>query len=690
MLSSSSLPYSRFAIGLLTALIGGLWIVVSASAQERPRLPSEQYAASTPPTAAVPLETLPPVDGAALRADAEAHADESGPYRFGKAVETNYSPERHGSWERLPSGSFLWRLRIQSDNAVSLNLGFKHFQLPAGAELYVYGPNRKVVHGPYVGDDATKGQLWTPIVPGSEAVVELEVPENKRSDVSLRLTQVSHGFRPLDPAAAKEANSSARACNIDVACPEADPWSDQVRSVGLYSINGEDACSGSLVNNTAEDGTPYFLTAEHCLQGSEDAAASMVFYWNYEHPTCRSPDSEESGEITSVDKRKQTSSGALLRMSHGNCESTSGPCYPENMAGKPDVTLVEIDEPISPNYNLFLNGWDRRDVAPSEAVSIHHPSTHGKRITFDYDQTSITGLSDSTNDTHIRVHWDAGTTERGSSGGPLFDSSQQTVGVLSAGEAGCEIQDWYGRIHNAWNGGGTPDTQLQNWLDPTDSGAQTLDGRPVSNDATPPAQISDFSVANVTSFAITLQWTAPGDDGMEGTADRYLLRYRTSTPQYQTDASIQTRADFEGANRVSSVPPPDSAGIPQSVTVTVDDDSSYYFALVAQDNALNTSPLATLNHDVTPVRALQVTAPSPNPSRDRTTLNVVTEETQRVRIRLYDVLGRRVSLLFDDEISPYRQKTIPVDVSSLASGLYFARIRGSNGKVRTRKISVVR
>lgn len=659
------------------------------SAQERTALPSEQHA-STRPTASVSLETLPAVDGAALRAEAEAQADENGPYRFGKAVETDYSPERHGTWEPLPSGSWLWRLRVQSDDAVSLNFGFKQFQLPAGAKLYVHDPGGEVVHGPYVGDDATKGHLWTPIVPESEAVVELEVPENKRSEVSLRITKVSHGFRPLDPAAAKDANSKARACNIDVACPEADPWHDQVRSVGLYSVNGVDACSGSLINNTSEDGTPYFLTAEHCLQGSEDAAASMVFYWNYEHPTCRPPDSEESGEPTSVDKSEQTSTGALLRMSHGNCESTDDFCYPEDMAGKSDVTLVEIDDPIPPNYNLFLNGWDRRDIAPSEAVSIHHPSTHGKRITFEYDQTTITGLSDPSNDTHIRVDWDDGTTEQGSSGGPLFDSSQHTVGVLSAGGAGCEIQDWYGRIHDAWNGGGTPDTQLRSWLDPNNAGTQTMDGRPLANDAIPPARVQNFSIQNVTSTSVTFQWTAPGDDGMEGTADRYLLRYRTSPPQHQTDAAIKTRDDFENAQSVSSVPPPDSAGSLQSATVTITEDSSYYFALVAVDEALNASPLATINRDVTPVAALQVTAPAPNPSRDRTTLNVVTEKTQRVRIRLYDALGRRVSLLFNDEIPPYRQKRISVDTSTLSSGIYFARVRGSDGRIQTRKISVVR
>lgn len=666
---------------LSVALLGGFGVGVPVFAQDTPTPPSTQHATTTP-TASIPVKTLPALDRAALRAKADAQTDKSRPYRFGEAMATDYSPDRDGTWEQLSSGAWLWRLRLQSQNAVSMNLGFKHFRLPAEAQLYVYGPDTEVVHGPYRSDDATNGQLWTPIVPGDEVVVELKVPPKTRSDVSVRIETVSRGFRSL-ATASKKARSKARACNIDVACPQADPWQDQVRSVGLYSVNGTDLCSGSLINNTSGDGSLYFLTAEHCLQGSEEAAASMVFYWNYQHPTCRPPGSEESGDITFVDKDAQTSSGALLRMSHGNVETEN------QIAGKPDVTLVEIDEPIPANYGLFLNGWDRRDLAPSAAASVHHPSTHGKRITFERDSTSITGFANPSNDTHIRVDWDEGTTEGGSSGSPLFNSSQRTVGVLSGGESGCEIRDWYGRLHNAWDGGGTPDTQLRSWLDPTDTEAEAMEGRALADDTISPAPVN-LSVTDVTSTSVRLQWTAPGDNGMEGTAKKYLLRYRTSAPQRPIDAPIETQADFETATRVSSVPPPAPAGTVQSTTVDVSEDSSYYFALVAVDEVLNASPLAPVGRDVTPVNDLQVTAPAPNPARNQTRLRVVTEERRRVEVRLYDALGRQVSVLFDNEIDPYRQTTVPIDVSSLASGMYFARIRVSDGRTQTRKISVVR
>ena len=42
-------------------------------------------------------------------------------------------------------------------------------------------------------------------------------------------------------------------CNIDVVCPEGDPWWDEINSVGVYSTGGTTFCTGAMVNNTAED-----------------------------------------------------------------------------------------------------------------------------------------------------------------------------------------------------------------------------------------------------------------------------------------------------------------------------------------------------------------------------------------------------------------------------------------------------
>jgi subtilisin-like proprotein convertase family protein len=114
-------------------------------------------------------------------------------------------------------------------------------------------------------------------------------------------------------------------------------------------------------------------------------------------------------------------------------------------------------------------------------VGIHHPNTDEKRISFEYDPTTTTsylGTAVPGNGTHVRVEdWDLGTTEPGSSGSPLFDQNHRVIGQLHGGYASCTSQtsDWYGRFSVSWTGGGSPSSRLSDWLDPTGTGAMTVD-----------------------------------------------------------------------------------------------------------------------------------------------------------------------------------------------------------------------
>lgn len=694
------------ALPLVLLFLIGAWQSSPVVAQEHPQLPSQQNA-TVRTTAEVPLQSLSPPGVERLRVEDSRRRREGRPYRYGKNIDTNFSPTQNGMWEQLPSGDWLWRLRLRSRDAVSLSIQLSPFDLPAGARLFLYRTDGEQIRGPYTASDATGGELWTPLVQSEAVTIELAVPQNRREDVNVVVGTVVHGYRALDRARTDGGFQKSGTCNLDVACEEADSWRNQIRSVGRYTVNDggtQYACTGTLINNTAEDGRPLFLTAEHCVSTPSEAG-SMVFYWNFETSTCRTQGTSENGSFAdtlSVGNWAHTSTGALLRARYGNIHSSG------NIAGKPDLALVEVDDAIPNDYDLYLSGWSRAGNTTQESVSIHHPAGHGKRISFDRNPSTLVdyptsgscpNLQAPSGTTHLSIqNWEVGTTESGSSGAPLFNTNQRIVGVLSGGCAGCgsdsdaqdnNAADWYGRIAPGFqNGDYTPPnaqtpTTLADILDPRDTGMETLNGRDLERDTIPPAPVSNFSVADATPDSVTLEWSAAGDDGTTGVAQRYEVRYRSQRP-------ITTLAEFQSAQKIENPPRPKLAGTQQSVTVDVNQDTSYYFAIRAVDDANLASPLVATDRDVTPVTELRVTTPpSPNPARSQATARFVVEEEQPVQAVLYDALGRRVEVLLHETIPAYRKRRIRADVSTLSSGMYFLRIRGQS-IARTERIAVVK
>ena len=54
-------------------------------------------------------------------------------------------------------------------------------------------------------------------------------------------------------------------------------------------------CTGNMINNTTNDCTPYFLTADHCADGSSVSNHNQwVFYFNFEASNCNNPGSSPS------------------------------------------------------------------------------------------------------------------------------------------------------------------------------------------------------------------------------------------------------------------------------------------------------------------------------------------------------------------------------------------------------------
>ncbi|MEX0600602.1 MAG: T9SS type A sorting domain-containing protein, partial [Rhodothermales bacterium] len=79
----------------------------------------------------------------------------------------------------------------------------------------------------------------------------------------------------------------------------------------------------------------------------------------------------------------------------------------------------------------------------------------------------------------------------------------------------------------------------------------------------------------------------------------------------------------------------------------------------------------------------------PNPAQTRAESVLTVSETQPVRVELYDMLGRRLRVLYDGSVSEGALHTITVDGAGLASGIYLLRATGRSFSV-TRTVTFVR
>ncbi len=374
------------------------------------------------------------------------------PFRFGQNIFVHINIKEKGSYDILSDGSKIWRLGIESTNALTINLRFENYNLSQGALLYVYNEDKSDIIGGFnYQNNQENGVFATTLVSGDKIIVEYFEPKEINNPYSPIITRVTHGYRGSSEF--DKGFGGSGSCNMNVACPDGAPWVDDIRASARIISGGSDWCSGALINNTSEDGTPYFLTANHCFNDPSD----WVFWFNWESETCANPGSSPSHDAIS-------GSTLIAR----NSDS--------------DFCLVLLNNTPPAEYEVYYSGWDNSDNQPSAQVGIHHPSGDIKKISFD-DNPAVSSDYDPSPylaDSHWEItQWDRGTTtEGGSSGSPLYDENHRIIGQLHGGWASCSslTQDYYGKFSMSWDRGGSPTNQLKDWLDPTNSGVLVLDG----------------------------------------------------------------------------------------------------------------------------------------------------------------------------------------------------------------------
>lgn len=361
----------------------------------------------------------------------------------------------------------IYRLSIQSQDAKALNLYFDQFYLPKGDQLFLYSPDKAKILGAFTHkNNRTNLQFATDYTLGDQIIIEYN-HLNSNPIAQLHINELGYFLRDT------EKTDASQPCEVNINCSEGTHWQDEKKGVVRLLIkkgNQTFWCSGSLVNNTSTDCTPYILSADHCTnESSVSDYNSSIVYFNYESSSCEGASSTTINTITGFER------------------IANGP-----FTGGSDFVLLKLTETIPDNYNPYFNGWKIDEASFSSGAAIHHPAGDIKKISQYATILSSITLNSGLTAGYWKVNWVGsanghGITEEGSSGGPLFNEDGLIIGTLTGGNSFCATpteDDYFGKFSKHWSSNGSTATQrLKDWLDPSNTGVTELKGtyRPCTN-----------------------------------------------------------------------------------------------------------------------------------------------------------------------------------------------------------------
>jgi hypothetical protein len=358
-------------------------------------------------------------------------------------------------------------------------------------------------------------------VAGDSIIIEYSEPADAPFTGHFTIAEVNHDYHDIlrsEPGFDQVSNYN---CMPDVLCSTA--TEETIRSTVLLIVNGNVACSGSLINNTADDGKPYLLTAVHCLidnpNGAEQPfpvdknnyiakAGTIIAFFNYNRPVC----------------------DTTIKMK-GSEEMSLAGASPRAIVANKDIALLEFKDSPPDYFNAYYAGWNRALTASGNHTNLHHPLFAVKKYGMTVGNISIVSWPSSIFDanSHWQVpYWTTGSTYGGSSGSPLFDENNFIIGGLSGGYSICSGtspgggEDYFFILGKGWETGNT-DNQLKTYLDPNNTGVTQYSGKD-PNKTNPVNRLANAQYANGDSL-ITSVLNSPNQGYVFGNSNLQTLEF---------------------------------------------------------------------------------------------------------------------------------------------------------------------
>jgi lysyl endopeptidase len=328
-----------------------------------------------------------------------------------------------GTVTKTSRGSLVWSGAVRVAGAARFRIHLRNVVVPAGTTFWAYGTDgRETAFGAELIDE--QRNLYVPSVWGEVAYLEMEVPSGQTGTFEIAdILELTGGTAPVQ-------SDDASTCLVDSSCVATSTF-DAIGAAHkavayLEYVKGTDGyvCSGGLLNDRGNTGTPYFLTANHCFS-TQASATSLETYWDYQTASC-------NGSFPALNTLQRRVGSTLLATSAAS-----------------DFTLVRLSGIPS---NRFFLGWDSRSSVITSGTLLHrvsHPFPDDFQVPAPqfYSRASVTTTSSTctgrTRPNYIYSNNVQGGTYGGSSGSPVILTGGYVVGQLfgACGQnpaAGCD------------------------------------------------------------------------------------------------------------------------------------------------------------------------------------------------------------------------------------------------------------
>lgn len=372
------------------------------------------------------------------------------------------------AWTTSDRGGQVAAIRFASADALGVRLGLVVRALPFGAFVRFYSdgadtlyeiPGQEILsrisRNLAAGDQSDAARThWSPNLRGAAVTMEVEIPASaSASEVDVAIPSLSHFLVDTHKEGSIEKIGESGSCNLDIACTST--YNELSKSVALMEFqSGGSAyvCTGTLLNDRMSTGTPYFITAKHCIP-NQTVASTITTIWFYTRSSC-------SSGVVNPAARALTQGATMLYVSPDAIGAGAMPG---------DTSFLRLNE-TPPAGALYAGSSAFAVDANTPLHGVHHPNGDVQK----YSIGSFTGMSRCTSalcttpaltsSNFMRINWSQGVTESGSSGSGLFtrlNGRDYLVGQLMGGGSSCaapSAPDFYGRFDLVFN------STLHQWL----------------------------------------------------------------------------------------------------------------------------------------------------------------------------------------------------------------------------------